>query len=69
MEGYELASVASWQQRAVFRTLEMKQAVNLPIGMLWCSSEAGLQATTQPQWCSALRVCCLSSEVVGETSL
>ena len=32
VEGYELASVASWQQRAVFRTLEMKQAVNLPIG-------------------------------------
>ena len=32
VEGYELASVASWWQRAVFRTLEVKQAVNLPIG-------------------------------------
>ena len=31
VEGYELASVASWWQRAVFRTLEVKQAVSLLI--------------------------------------
>ena len=36
VEGYELASVASWWQRAVFRTLEVKQAVSLPF---CCMSE------------------------------